>query len=76
MKRRQRDSYFGFETGCKLEQLHPDLKRKCILDFSIFYDRTLNYISKQYDLSEESFHARIAKLGLEVAMHILNGYFP
>ena len=65
VKRRQRDSYFGFETACKLEQLHPDLKRKCILDFSNFYDRALNYISKRYDLSEENFHARIAKLSLE-----------
>ena len=65
MERRQKDSCIGFETACKLEQLHPNLKHKCILDFSSFYDKALNYISKRYDLSEENFHARIAKLSLK-----------
>ena len=48
MEKRQKDSYFGFETACKLEYLHPHLKRECILDFYNFYDRALNYISKRY----------------------------
>ena len=65
IERRIADSYFGFATVSKLEQLHPDLNRKCTSDFVEFYKRALKYVSERYDFSEQSFHARIAKLSLE-----------
>ena len=58
-KPRLNASYFSFATTTKLEELHPDLNRKCASDFSEFYQRALKYIS------EQRFQARISKLNLE-----------